>query len=402
MSQSFFEIEKGLELNSSVFLSGTGAPGGSGDPDVVGVGSYYLRTDGSSSDILYVKNLAGTGADKWKALATQDFAAAQAGGVDWKDSVRVATDAALPAYVQAGAGVGATLTASAIGILTVDGIATQLGDSILVKDEAGSPGDPDHGIYEVTIEGTAGVAFELTRRTDADTDAEVTSGLSVSVNEGTNNADSYWSLITNDPIVVDTNNQEYTKIADANTIAELGFIRAFIGKTAAGSELPTYTSTNYVANSDNLEVAIGKLDTQLKSTQDDLDTAEATILRAYTEIFDDNAAAGITTAKVVDSFLVDTVAVAKWTVHVRGNAEANAHLKQVVEILATHDGHNIGATDDATDTDYTVYSKLKMGVITGLSFNVTVSGAAGAQVMRLEVTSTMAAAVNLVREVIVW
>jgi len=38
-----------------------------------------------------------------------------------------------------------------------------------------------------------------------------------------------------------------------------------------------YSSTNYIANGDNRKVAIGKLDTQLKLTQDDLDAAEVTI-----------------------------------------------------------------------------------------------------------------------------
>jgi hypothetical protein len=396
MSQSFFEIEKGLELNASVFLAGTIDPGTGGDSDDVGVGSYYLNTtDGG----LFVKITAGTGTDKWAEMATQAFAGAAGGGVDWKDSVRVATDAALPAYVQAGTGVGATLTASAIGILTVDGVAVLLGDSVLVKDEAASPGDPDHGIYECTIEGTAGVAFELTRRTDADEDAEVTGGMAVGVNEGTNNADSYWSLTTNDPITVDTTNLNFTKISDANTIAELGYIRTFIGKTGAGSETPTYSSNNYVVDTTSLETAIGVLDAQLGTTQSDLDTAELAILDAQTR----TEAANITGATVIDSVNVDTVAAVKWMVYCEGNLLANAAKKQCVEVWATHDGHNnplAASGADATDTDYTVYAKLKMGVITGLAFNVTQTGSAGAEVMNLVVSSTMAVDVVAVREVL--
>jgi hypothetical protein len=124
-------------------------------------------------------------------------------GIDLKESVRLATNAALPAYTAAGGpGVGRTLTANAVGILTVDGVATVLGDRIIVKNEGAS--DVDHGIWEVTTEGTAGVAFVLTRATDADEDSEVTSGMFAFVQEGTQNGNTGWAVITSDPITVDT------------------------------------------------------------------------------------------------------------------------------------------------------------------------------------------------------
>ncbi len=393
MSQDFFDIEKGLQIDSSsVYLTGSGVPGATADTDAVIVGSHYTNTaDGG----VFMKVTAGAGTDKWKKLATEDFAGQQS-GIDWKDSVRLATDAALPAYTQAGTGVGATLTADANGILTVDGIAMVLGDDVLVKDEAASPGHPDHGLYEMTTEGTAGVPFVLTRRTDADEDGEVTAALQVPVEEGTVNLDSYWSLTTNNPIVVDTTNLNFVKIADAETQAELGFIRTFIGKTAAGGETPTYSSTNFVVNTTSLETAIGALDAQLGTTQNDLDQAELDILKARTEATQTN----VTAQTVIDTVLADDVSLVKWSVMIEGNLLADAALKRAVEIFATHDGHINGAGADATDTDYTVYAKLKMGNIVGLIFDVDVSGAGVAQVMRLLVTSTTAVDVRSVREVI--
>lgn len=137
-----------------------------------------------------------------------------AAGFDRKQSVRVATTAALPANTQAGTGAGATLTADAVGILTVDGIATVLGDRILVKNE--SPAD-DNGIYEVTTEGTAGVAYILTRATDADIDAEVSAGMFTFVEAGTSLGDTGWFLITNDPIVVDTTGLVFSQFAGVGT-----------------------------------------------------------------------------------------------------------------------------------------------------------------------------------------
>lgn len=116
-------------------------------------------------------------------------------------AVDVTTAAALPTYVQAGAGPGATLTATAVGVLTVDGVATVLGDRILVKNGAA---DSDNGIYEVTTEGTAGVAFVLTRATDHDSDTEVTYGDYVMTLNGTVNGGTTFQITTGNPITVDT------------------------------------------------------------------------------------------------------------------------------------------------------------------------------------------------------
>jgi hypothetical protein len=45
--------------------------------------------------------------------------------------------------------------------------------------------------------------------------------------------------------------------------AEEGFIRTFVGKTAAGAETPTYSSINVVVNGTSLETAIGALDAEI-------------------------------------------------------------------------------------------------------------------------------------------
>ena len=196
--------------------------------------------------------------------------------------------------------------------------------------------------------------------------------------------------------MVDTTQIAFAQIASAATEAELGYIRAFIGKGAAGAELPTYSSNNYVVDNADLETSIGVLDSQLGTTQGDLDTLEGEFLKARTE----TTLTNVTTVQVLDSMLVDDVSAAKWTVMVEGNLLADAAKKRVVEILGTHDGHINGAGADATDTDYTVYAKLKMGNIVGLTFTVDVSGSGVAQVMRLTITSTTAVNVRAIREVI--
>jgi len=132
-------------------------------------------------------------------------------GFQLKESCRVATAAALPANTAAGSGVGKTLTMDAVGVLTIDGVATVLADRILVKDEALA--DVDNGLYEVTTEGTAGVAAILTRVTDADgTPAgEVANGMLTFIREGTANGNTGWSLITADPITVDTTALQFSQ-----------------------------------------------------------------------------------------------------------------------------------------------------------------------------------------------
>lgn len=135
-------------------------------------------------------------------------------GIDWKPSVRLATIAALPANTAAGSGVGKTLTADAVGILTVDGVATVLGDRILVKDEATGA---NRGLYSVTTEGTAGVAFVLTRTTDADTNLELTPNAAVFVEAGTL-ADTGWVLTTNAPIVVDTTSLAFAQFSSTTAV----------------------------------------------------------------------------------------------------------------------------------------------------------------------------------------
>ena len=103
---------------------------------------------------------------------------------DWKESVRVASTANVPLSG------GATLS--------VDGVALANDDRVLLKDQTTGS---ENGIYVVS---GIGSAYALTRSSDADSDAEVTAGLTTVVEEGTDNADRMYMLITNNPIVVDT------------------------------------------------------------------------------------------------------------------------------------------------------------------------------------------------------
>lgn len=83
------------------------------------------------------------------------------------------TNSALPTYTYANGtlGVGATLTMSSAGVMTIGGLAVVLNDIVLVKDETGTS-TPYNGLYKVTTAGTATVAGVLTRNTDNDQTGE--------------------------------------------------------------------------------------------------------------------------------------------------------------------------------------------------------------------------------------
>jgi len=129
---------------------------------------------------------------------------------DWKESVRFATTAALPAvtYANGTGGVGATLTADANGAFpTTDGVTPALNDELLVKNQVAGL---QNGIYKITQLGDGSNPFILTRRTDADEDSENTAGQHVPIAEGTSNGDKFAYLTTNDPITVGTTALSYS------------------------------------------------------------------------------------------------------------------------------------------------------------------------------------------------
>lgn len=97
---------------------------------------------------------------RWRIVETPDVT------TPVKELVDFAAFDPLPFGVPTPAGslVGKTLTAGGNGILMVDGQAPSISNSILVGGQA----DPiQNGLYNVTVVGTGGTQFVLTRRTDA-------------------------------------------------------------------------------------------------------------------------------------------------------------------------------------------------------------------------------------------
>lgn len=380
MSLDYFRIERGLDINGNVVIfEGVGPAGGTTDTDEALIGSVYIDT---GSGTLYVKNTAGAGLDKWSVQASKSYVDSVASGLDLKSSVKVATTGPLPASTAAGTGAGKTLTLSAAGILTVDGVSLVLGDRLLVKDQALT--HADHGIYTVTTEGTISAAAVLTRSTDADTNNEVTAGMFVFVTDGTANADTGWALVTNDPINLDTTALQFSAFSSSTTSPELAFIRSFIGKDAAGSETPIYTSTNFVSTGTSLETAIGSLDAELGpnvttgtyiAPASNINTNIQSLDTSLAEVSLETSANNVTAAVTLDSVPVATTNTVIWMVQAVNAALSTS--RYTVTIQASNDG--------ASSVKYTATNGMKHGSnINGLDITVDMS----AGTMRLRVNST--------------
>ena len=118
-----------------------------------------------------------------QSLANKAYVDQVAQGLDTKPSCRLATTADLSVTYNNGTlGVGATLTATSNGALSVDSVTPSVADRILVKDQTTAA---ENGIYVVTTIGDGSTAFVLTRATPEDQPAELTGGSFVFVEEGT-------------------------------------------------------------------------------------------------------------------------------------------------------------------------------------------------------------------------
>jgi len=171
--------------------------------------------------------------------ATKQYVDEVAQGLDPKGSVVLATASALPSYTynNGSSGVGATITASSNGALSVDGSTPSADDRILVKDETGGNA-PYNGIYVVTTVGDAGTAFVLTRATDFDgAPGSEIPGAFVFVETGSTYADTGWVCTTDAPVTVGSTDITFTQFSGAGTYT------AGTGLTLNGTEFSISNTT---------------------------------------------------------------------------------------------------------------------------------------------------------------
>ena len=426
MALQFFEIDRGLLHNGAAVLAGTGAPPGTGDTGTVGIGSVYQDT---SSGDFYIKKIAGAGAANWSKLAASSELSS---GISWREPALVAdlASTALP-------------TGTGGSTITVDGETVDDGDRVLFSAISGGAG-PNIYLYDkasgtfvedvnnetagdtlYVISGTSagkrfnfnGTDWVLTNQTNLDEEGFIRSFVgkasegnalpSYSAQNYVTNGDSLQTAVgkldAQAKTTADALSQEITDRTNADTAInnEITATQSGAGLNADG----TYSANggaNYISSATSLNNADTLLDAQIKSNADNISTLQtqsssqaALLSRARAE----SSATAVTTVTTIDSVNVDSVAAAKWIVYVQGNGAGDATNKQVVEVLAVHNGTS---SSDATGADYNVYAKLRMGVVTGLTFTVDVTGVGASQVLNLKVTSSMSCDVKAVREVIAF
>lgn len=160
--------------------------------------------------------------------ANKSYVDAVASGLDWKQSVRVASTA--------------NLTLS--GEQTIDGVSVVAGDRVLAKNQNTAS---QNGIYVCA-------AGSWSRATDCDADAEVTAGLTVFVSEGTSNANQTYTLTTDDAITVGSTSLTFTQIGSL----QLGSSSpANLASSASAGSASVAAKEDHVHSTSGLVVAAG-------------------------------------------------------------------------------------------------------------------------------------------------
>ena len=167
--------------------------------------------------------------------ATKSYVDAQvAGGViDFKESVRVATTAA------------GTLASDFENGDTIDGVALATNDRILIKNQ--SSGD-ENGIYIVQASGAP------SRSDDADTSAEVTSGMFMFVEEGKKKKKTGWLLTTTGTITLDTTALTFEKFSEVGQLLEDLVAGDGLTKTAETVDVVAAASGGLTANANDITI----------------------------------------------------------------------------------------------------------------------------------------------------
>ena len=151
--------------------------------------------------------------------ATKAYVDAVKTGLDIKDSVVMATTADLAyTYSNGSSGVGATLTASGNGAVTIDGVATTTANErVLVKNQ---DDQEENGIYYVSTVSGASATLVLTRTTDTDTASEFSSGSFTFVEKGTANADAGFVMTQDTAITFGSTDVTWAQFSGAGSFTD--------------------------------------------------------------------------------------------------------------------------------------------------------------------------------------
>lgn len=235
MAIDLFRVINGIDIQKTDLSShasvliGSGLPGGdSGQQDGAPIGSMYLRTDAETDgqQVYWKFSISNNSSADWKVAADKAYVDAAIQGLTWL----------APAVVLDGTSYVNNTAFPVTGI--VDGVSIVNGARVLFTNVTAS------GQSGVWIWNSATSPHSWTQATAP------LEGDAILVTEGTS-SNEQW---------IYTSSNTWVQFGSTSDVAELGYIRTFIGKTGPGSENPSYTSTNVVAQGSNLETAISALD----------------------------------------------------------------------------------------------------------------------------------------------
>jgi len=190
-----------------------------------------------------------TAGDSTTQIATTAFVQQAVRSVPSKEASKYATTTALATVTYyngvANDGVGATLTGVGLGAITLDGNTPIVGDRLLVKNQASTF---QNGIYTVTIVGTAGTVFVLTRALDFNQSIDIKTGASTYVTSGSTLAATTWDVNSADSPVIGTDAITFIQSAGPGSlIAGTGI--SITGVTVAiDSTVTTLTGSQTLTN----------------------------------------------------------------------------------------------------------------------------------------------------------
>jgi hypothetical protein len=147
---------------------------------------FYIRSIFETSNAALVTLLIDDTVVKATRAWVSSYVADELAKLDNKQSVRVAT----------------TANVALAGAQTIDGVAVVAGDRVLVKNQSLAK---DNGIWVAAV-------GAWSRAKDADTSVEVTSALTVSVEQGSTLADTIWQLVTDGTIVLGTTSLTFQNV----------------------------------------------------------------------------------------------------------------------------------------------------------------------------------------------
>lgn len=192
-------------------------------------------------------------------IVNKAYADAVASGLSFHANCDLATAAALPTctYSNGSSGVGATLTGTANGLLTVDSVDVVVGNRVLVKNQVTQS---QNGIYSVTQIGSVSAPFILTRATDYNTPGatylNVDAGDFTLILTGATNANTSWVQTALQPITIGTTSLVFVQFGSGSAIYSNGTGLSLSGTNQFSITNTGVTSGTYGSGSQVPQIAV--------------------------------------------------------------------------------------------------------------------------------------------------